>query len=200
MPMQIALFGATGRTGGRVLTAAIGRGWSVNALTRSPGKLSPMPGLTIVPGELSDADALARTVAGTSAAIIALGTGSDLRATTALSDGTAHIVQALETAQVRRVVCLLSGWLFYRDVPPPFVAITHDHARQLALLQASTLDWVAVCPPALVDRPARASYSVTFDRLPGAGYQEIGVDDLAAYMLHAITDDTVVRRQVGIAD
>jgi len=199
--MHIALFGATGRTGSRVLESALQQGWSVNALTRNPRKLvSTHDNLTVIAGELSDADALERTLNGVQAVVIVLGTGTDLQATNMLSMGTALIVEALAASEIKRVVCLLSGWLFYAIVPPPFVEITRDHARQLAVLQSSALDWVAVCPPALIDRSARNAYKVTIDRLPGQGYQEIGVDDLSNFMLRAVTEDIYIRQKIGIAD
>ncbi|MDZ4765073.1 MAG: NAD(P)H-binding protein [Chloroflexota bacterium] len=199
--MHIALFGATGRTGSHVLAAALKRGWSVTALARSPQKITVTDAhLTVMGGELNDADALQRTVANAAAAVITLGTGTDLSATQVFSDGTAHIVKALETAGIKRAVCLLSGWLFYPVVPPPFVEITRDHARQLAILEASRLEWVAVCPPALVDKPARGVYKVTLNRLPGVGYQEIGVEDTAEFLLRAVVEAAYVRQKVGIAD
>ena len=85
-------------------------------------------------------------------------------------------------------------------MPPQFVEITRDHARQLALLEATSLEWVAVCPPALIDRPARGAYRITLNRLPGAGYQEIGVDDLADFLLRAVVEDDYIRQKVGLAD
>ncbi|MBC8098653.1 MAG: NAD(P)H-binding protein, partial [Armatimonadetes bacterium] len=176
-------------------------GWTVTALVRNPQKLTVThERLTVITGELSDEDAVRRSLTQVEAAVIALGTGTDLQATHSLSDGTAQIVKALQAAGIQRTVCLLSGWLFYIQIPPQFVEITHDHARQLAVLQASTLEWVAVCPPALIDRPARQTYQVTLDRLPGAGYQEIGVDDLADFMLRAVVEPAYIRQKVGIAD
>ncbi|MBN8591704.1 MAG: SDR family oxidoreductase [Anaerolineae bacterium] len=199
--MHIALFGGTGRTGERVLLAALQQGWNVTALVRNPQKMTLTDArLRIITGELSNTQALRDTLAGVDAAIITLGTGTDLQATNALSEGTGHILSALEASQIRRVVCLLSGWLFYPVVPPPFVEITRDHARQLALLEASNLEWVAVCPPALVDKPAQSRYRLALNHLPGTGYQEIGVDDLAAFLLRAVVEAEFTRQKVGIAD
>lgn len=199
--MHIALFGGTGRTGGQVLTAALKRGWGVTTLARNPQKLTTRHEcLTVIAGELNDDEALRLTLTHADAIIIALGTGVNLDATHTLSDGTAHILKALESTPIKRVVCLLSGWLFYPVLPQQFVEITRDHARQLALLEATSLEWVAVCPPALIDKPARGAYRITLNRLPGTGYQEIGVDDLADFLLHAAVEEDYIRQKVGLAD
>jgi putative NADH-flavin reductase len=198
---HIALFGGTGRTGSRVLALALDRGWGVNAMARNPEKLTlTHPGLTVIKGELSDEEALARTLEGAHAAVIALGTGTDLQTTHVLSEGTAQIVRAVQKTAIKRVVCLLSGWLFYAAPPPQFVPITQDHERQRAILAASGLDWVAACPPALIDRPAQHRYKLAFGRMPGDGYLEIGIDDLAEFLLDATRDPSYVRQSIGIAD
>jgi hypothetical protein len=51
-----------------------------------------------VEGDVLDAAAVAAAVAGQNAVLIALGTGSDLRATTVLSGGTANILTAVGIA------------------------------------------------------------------------------------------------------
>jgi len=199
--MHLAVFGGTGRTGSRVLALALARGWTVTALARNPQKITVTDALlTVIAGELNDAEALRQTLVKADAAVIALGTGVDLQATQLLSQGTAQIVTALTAAGVQRVACLLSGWLFYATIPPQFIEITRDHARQLALLEASSLEWVAVCPPALIDRAARHAYKVAINQMPGVGYMEIGVDDVADFLLRAVVEPEYVRQKVGIAD
>lgn len=61
----IALFGAaTGKTGRRVLDRALAGGDEVRALVRDPGKLAARPGLSVIVGDVLDADAVDRTIAG----------------------------------------------------------------------------------------------------------------------------------------
>ncbi|MBC8098515.1 MAG: NAD(P)H-binding protein, partial [Armatimonadetes bacterium] len=70
--MHIALFGATGRTGSRVLALALQRGWTVTALVRNPQKLTVThERLTVITGELSDEDAVRRSLTQVEAAVIA---------------------------------------------------------------------------------------------------------------------------------
>ena len=62
----ILLTGATGYVGGRLLTQLAGRGYTVRCLARSPSFLQQRlpPGATVVRGDVTDADSLARALAG----------------------------------------------------------------------------------------------------------------------------------------
>ena len=50
--MQIAVFGASGRTGQAVVDGALRRGWGVQALVRPAAVLEPRPGLVVTRGDL----------------------------------------------------------------------------------------------------------------------------------------------------
>ena len=68
--MRLAVTGATGFLGRRVLSLALGAGHAVRALVR-PGRapLAPHPSLALVPGDLEDANALAALTAGADAVL-----------------------------------------------------------------------------------------------------------------------------------
>jgi putative NADH-flavin reductase len=197
--MRVIVFGASGRTGKVIVEHALAVGHEVTAFVRDPRRLAnPSAGLAVAVGDVLDAAALASAVAGQDAVVIALGTGTDLRPTTVLSRGTANIVRAMETCGVRRVICLLSGWLFYESYPPMFRAITAEHERQLAALRASQLDWVAVCPPEITDGPATGRYRIAADALPAGGVR-VSKADLAEFMVGQLADDAYLGQAVGIA-
>jgi uncharacterized protein YbjT (DUF2867 family) len=78
-PPTVLLLGATGRTGGRVLTELLGRGVAVRAIVRSAGRLPPgsatHPGLTVIEASLLalDDEALQRHLRGCDAVVSCLG-------------------------------------------------------------------------------------------------------------------------------
>lgn len=78
-PQTVLLLGATGRTGGRVLTQLLGRGLKVRAIVRSAGRLPPGaaadPNLAVVEADLLALDdaALQRHLAGCGAVVSCLG-------------------------------------------------------------------------------------------------------------------------------
>lgn len=67
--MRIALTGATGYTGGRLLERFRGRGHDVTALARPGSSRIADPGVHWIEGDLADRDALARLVAGAEAVV-----------------------------------------------------------------------------------------------------------------------------------
>lgn len=199
--MKLALFGATGRTGSRLLRRALGEDHSVKALVRDPARLEVShPRLTFLVGDAETLRDVEATIDDTEAVLIALGAGDDGRVTTVLSSGTRNVLYAMEARGIARLVSLLSGWLFYERVPARFEAVTREHARQLAALEESPVDWIAVCPPSLTDEPGEGQYQIAIDAMPGHGQMKVSRDDVAHFMLSALERDDVVRKRIGIAD
>ncbi|MBC7860855.1 MAG: NAD(P)H-binding protein, partial [Burkholderiaceae bacterium] len=73
--MKVALIGATGYVGSRIMVEALSRGHEVSALVRRPEKLPPVPNLTPQPCDVFDPDGLRARLAGHDAAINAFHPG-----------------------------------------------------------------------------------------------------------------------------
>jgi uncharacterized protein YbjT (DUF2867 family) len=104
--MKVAVTGATGFTGRRVVRALLGRGCAVTALVRPPATARDLPPeVTTVEGDMGDATALARLLGGADAFmhVASLGFGH--------AD---QVVTALEEAGVPRSVFFSSTALFTR--------------------------------------------------------------------------------------
>jgi putative NADH-flavin reductase len=69
--MKIALIGATGNVGSRILTELLNRGHEVTGIARHPEKLPPKANLTAKRGDANDEDGLARLLSGHDAVISA---------------------------------------------------------------------------------------------------------------------------------
>ncbi|WP_267432401.1 NAD(P)-dependent oxidoreductase [Sphingomonas sp. GM_Shp_1] len=67
--MKIALIGASGNAGSRILKELSDRGHQVTAIARAPERIATLPGVTAVAGDLSDTAALAETLRGHDAVI-----------------------------------------------------------------------------------------------------------------------------------
>src|SRR5688500_2795767 len=70
--MSIALIGATGHIGSRLLAELSSRGHTVTAIVRNPEKVPALPGVTAVKGDVFDQDGLATLLAGHDVAISAV--------------------------------------------------------------------------------------------------------------------------------
>src|SRR4029453_15755563 len=153
--MKLTVFAATGRIGGHILEQALAAGHDVTAVARNPGAL---------PDGVRP---------------VAAAPGPALRAHAGIpSKGTRAIVQAMQATGARRVVVVSAapvatvaspgrpnpprhdpgdGFLMRHLVAPALVAALRDVYDDLALmedvLRDSGLDWTAVRPPRLTNRP-----------------------------------------------
>lgn len=67
--MNIALIGASGQAGSRILAELVSRGHSVTAIARNPEKIASLPNVVAVAGDVGETHALAQFLAGHDAVI-----------------------------------------------------------------------------------------------------------------------------------
>ncbi|GAA1846376.1 NAD(P)-dependent oxidoreductase [Agromyces salentinus] len=208
----IALFGATGKTGRRVLDRALAAGYDVRALARDPDKLTiTHERLTVIAGDVLDPRAVDEAIAG-SAAVLSLfgqvkGSPEDLQTV-----GTRNIVEAMRGHGVRRIVTLSGGGLRAEGFDRPGVAdhvirfllstlagdVLADAEGHLGVLEESGLDWTVVRGPRLLDSPGTGSYRVGW---VGAGSStKISRDDLADFILTQVQDRTFIHRMPFVSN
>jgi uncharacterized protein YbjT (DUF2867 family) len=167
--MKLAVFGATGLTGGLVVAQAIEQGHEVVALVRDPRRVSLQhPRLTVLAGSPTLLTDVERCVSGADVVIHCLGIGGkgDGQPTTLISDSVKAALAAMAKHGVARIVCMSnvgaggSGtWIANRVVIPLFLRwllpIIEDKDRMEAALRASSVDWVSVRLPNIVDGPEK---------------------------------------------
>lgn len=105
--MNVTVFGATGGVGTHVVDALRSNGHAVTAYVRNLSKVPASWGdeVHVVVGELSDAAAVERAVAGAEAVVSALGPSMDKKVTgLPLVEGTKNIVDAMHKHEVTRYV------------------------------------------------------------------------------------------------
>lgn len=205
--MRIAVIGATGSVGRCLVPQALEQGLQVTALVRSPRKITlSHDRLIVMPGDISDADAVARTIQGQDAVICLLGAPlldrSGIRAA-----GTRQIVAAMKAASVRRLICLSSigAGDSYAMIPAlqkfliaPMILerLFADHEAQEAEIFASELDWVIARPGPYTDGAPTGSYAHGVGPAPrGRALRfKISRPDVADFLLRQLTDDTYLNR------
>lgn len=197
---KIALFGATGLTGRQFLEQALAAGHEVVALVRNPAKLAlNHPLLHVIPGDVLDAQAVARTVQGTELVVSVFGhvKGSPEWLQT---HGTQNILTAMEQAGVKRIISLSGGGLPFPEKDKPkfpdllirtimkiaVPKVLNDAIRHHQVLAASDRQWVIVRGPRLTNEPARGSYRVGWVGVNAS--TSIGRADLAHFILRLVND------------
>lgn len=200
----ITIFGATGKTGRRVLQRALDAGYAVRALVRDPARVAAHSDrLTLVPGDVLDPEAVDRTIAGTGPAVLSLFGQLKGSPPTLQTDGTRLIVDAMERHGVTRLVTLSGGGLRApQDRPGPMDHVMRgllkvlagqvlaDAEGHLQVLRNSGLDWTVVRGPRLTEDPGRGQYRV--GQVGGGASSSISRDDLADFILTQVTDRSYV--------
>ncbi|GAA4890688.1 SDR family oxidoreductase [Tessaracoccus lubricantis] len=201
--MNIAVLGATGRTGVLLVHELLTRGHHVTALARDPDKLrGGAERVTIVTGDSRDRAALARLVGGASAVVSAL--GPTAREASLHTETARALVDAMHAAGVRRFVGVSGAGI---DVPGDQKtasartistiiqrvggAVVRDKSAEYDVFAGSDLDWTLVRPPRLQD--GAATGRIEHDGHRSTRSTRITRGDLAAFLVDALEQDLYVR-------
>jgi putative NADH-flavin reductase len=206
--LHFFLAGATGRSGRAFATAACAAGHRVTAFVRRPDARSVLPAeATIVQGDVLDADAVARSVAGEHIIVSTLGGGAPNAPGSALSAGTANLVAAATARGARRMMAVVGAGVLQADehhlrnempgYPPFLVEITKEHTAVWHALRASTLDWILACAPDIADGPASGKCAVAANVLPD-GTRRVTTGDIAAFLVREAEAPRFSRTRVGL--
>jgi putative NADH-flavin reductase len=198
--MKIAVVGATGATGRRVVTRALARGHFVTALARHPERLSSAERLSFVQGDVLSPGGLTGALDGTEAVISCIGPEKNLSPGTLMSVGVANILTECKRANVRRFVLQSGiGLSDGRELSWPnrfvvrvsgriFTAAIADKAVAERMTQKTDTEWVIVRPVVLADKPAKGRYTAgPLTRV--APLVPISFDDCADCLLRAATNE-----------
>jgi uncharacterized protein YbjT (DUF2867 family) len=212
--MNVTVFGATGQIGRIVVADLLTDGHSVTAYVRNPGKLQVAdPQLTVVTGELSDAEAVRTAVHGADAVISALGPSLSCKAKgTPVTEGTRNIVAAMQGEGVSRYIGLATPSVpDERDEPTlkarllPVIAGTLFPAALREIygmtkaVTDSDLDWTI----ARITSPNNSNPKGTL-RVGFLGRDKVGSAmtraDIAAFLVTQLSDQTFIRAAPAISN
>jgi uncharacterized protein YbjT (DUF2867 family) len=209
--MKLVVFGATGLTGGLVVSQALERGHEVTALVRDPSRVSlSHPRLTVLGGSPTAPDDVERCIRGADAVIHCLGIGGkgDGRPTTLVSDSVKVVLAAMANHGVPRIVCMSnvgaggSGtWFANRIVVPLFLRwllpIIEDKDRMEEVIRASSVEWVSVRLPNIVEGPEKPLRLSQDGR--GIGLS-ITASSTARFLLEQVTSSDWVRSAPSVSN
>ncbi|MEU9131439.1 NAD(P)H-binding protein [Kitasatospora sp. NPDC048540] len=221
--MRLTIFAASGGIGRLLLHQATDAGHDVTAVVRDPGRLPATPA-RVLTADLADPDpaTLRAAVEGADAVLSALGPVSKAEAGVAWR-GTDAIVTAMRETGARRLVAVSAApvgtvpspgrphpprhdpgdGLVLRTLAYPLLkAVLRAHYADLArmedVLRDSGLDWTAVRPVYLSDKPVTGTYRTAHDQNLRHG-TSISRADVAHCMLAVLTRPATVGRTVSVA-
>lgn len=200
--VNIAVFGATGTIGSRIITEALDRGHTVTAVVRDAAKLTnPDPRLQISTGDVLVPDDVALAAQGQDVVVSAVGGGDGPGHLATIAPAARALVAGLRTLhQAPRLVTVGgAGSLRTPDgnqvwdapgLPEQLLQIMHAHGDALDYLRTVTdVDWVNVSPAANIAPGERTSaYRTSLDQLvtDEAGNSVISAEDYAVAILDEV--------------
>lgn len=208
---KIALFGATGTIGSRVLHEALGRGHQVTAVVRDPEHFcesdASAADVAVVRGNVLDPASVSQAAAGQDVVVSAFGPGSgDPGALVSAAKSLVGGVQALgEDAPRPRVVTVggsgslrtPGGPMVWDEagIPAPVLAVMHAHGDALDFLRTVPVDevhWTNLSPAARIEPGTRTgTYRLGLDDLivDDRGHSLISTEDFAVALVDEIERD-----------
>lgn len=173
--MKIIVFGASGGTGKEIVKQALEARHEVTAFVRNPAKLDIQhPKLKVATGDVSDALAVEKAVAGQDVVISTLGP-SRPPVPGMMEDAARNIVAAMKKTGIRRLISTTGAGVRDEQDQPKLVdniikglltllagEVLHDSEANVAVLRTCDLDWTIVRYPRLTDGPLIGQYRVGY--------------------------------------
>lgn len=201
--MKVALIGATGNVGSRILAEILSRGHTVTAIARNPEKVPARPGVAPKRGDVHDKDGLAPLLAGHDAVISAV----------RFSASDPHLlIAAVKEARVPRYL-VVGGSGSLEVAPgqklidtPNFPAAYKPEASAggvfLGILRGEKdLDWTFLSPSALIGAGERTGkFRLGGDQLLTAadGKSSISYEDYAVALVDELEKSAHSRRRFTV--
>ncbi|AKU96005.1 Flavin reductase [Labilithrix luteola] len=203
-PMRLFVLGATGGTGRALVEQGLGRGHSMTAFVRSPQKLAPREGLTILGGDPLSTKELTRVLPGHDAVFFSLGPPG-IGPTTVLREGARALVPAMKATGIRRLLVVSAAVLFENEGFIVWLArhtflrnVYEDGTAMERVFMESDLDWTFSRPPRLTNGPLTREYRIADGRMP-PGTRVVSRNDVAHFLLDEAEQDEHLHRIVGMA-
>ena len=202
--MTIAVLGASGGVGRRIVERALDRGYDVVCQTRDASKLADVAArVRIVAFDPRNAGKYEEFVGGADAVIFALGIDSSA-ATSLFSDATRALIAAMKKKQVKRLIAITGvgagdtrghgGFLYDRIIFPLFTRRRYeDKGRQEALIADFDLDWIIVRPARYVEVTPPGQLEVHTRIAPDTVLRRVTRDEVAAFVVEQVGSDRYLR-------
>jgi putative NADH-flavin reductase len=208
--MKVALYGATGQAGSRILKELASRGHKVIAIARNPASLTERgPDVLVRKDDLSDPKSIAAAIDGAEAVVSAYGPPKD--DVDAVVGVTERLIEAVSQRPGTRLVVvggagglnvapgvtlLESGYL-----PEAFHPIVKAHIKTYNVLRASKIDWTYFAPAAFFEPGQRTGkFRLGTDELIANAQQEsrISMEDYAIALVDELEQPKHRRQRFSI--
>ena len=203
--MNLLVIGATRGIGRCLVEHALEEGHAVTALVRKPDALDLRSDrLTVVKGDILDANSVNEAIGGQDAICTAIGIGPTRKPVMVFSEGIRIVIAAMQATGIRRLACITGigagdskhhGGFFYDRIINPLLlkTIYADKDREEEVVRASDIEWVIIRPGFLMNGPLTGQYRVITD-LSGVTAGKISRMDVAHFVLTELNEQKYLRQ------
>ena len=209
--LNIVVLGANGGIGNQVVLQALNAGHKVTAILRTPGNLEiSHTNLQIVQGDVMKPNTLEEHLENKDAVISAIGKSS-LKKTSLYSQGNNNLIEAMKRAGTNRAFFISASGLEVNPTHSLLIKFATKFILQALLrnmyadlwamekiIKESNINWTIMRPPKLLDSPVTGNYRTTADGFLNNGLK-ISRADVAHFIVHNLTNETIVRKTVEVA-
>ncbi len=207
--MKIAIIGAAGNIGSRILREAVSRGHEVTAVVRREGALDPEPNVEVERADARDAGEVARLADGHETVVVTVSSRKEGDApihqvVRAVVEGTrgagprVFVVGGAGSLEISPGVQLLDTLQF----PEEYKAEALQAREALEILRASDVNWTYLSPAAEISPGERTGrYRAGGDRLltDEEGNSRISMEDFAVAVIDEIEEPKYRGRRFTVA-
>lgn len=210
--MNIALIGATGKTGSLVLKTALSNGHLVKALVRGTGRIKSSEQLEVIEGNGTDKDALKKLVQNVDAVIVTInhmvnkpGLSTHRDIAEAVCDAIrnynpdAHMIMQTSASHGLRGFEHSAGKMMASVMGFILDHVIADHRAAEHILKSTdkAFRYTVFCPPKIVKSAAVGGIVLGVDELPQGNFT-ITYHDLAKALVEEAENPKYIRQRVGI--
>lgn len=183
--MNIAICGATGKTGSKVLMQALARGHSVTALVRGAGRIPGAERLRVVDGSATDARAVAEVTRGADVLIVTVNAMVNRPGLSFHREVAMTAVEAIEAASPSTRLFMQTsashGLAGFEEHARPVMRrvmafmldhVIADHRAAEGVMRAAGpwLRYTVFCPPRMLDAPPVGGLRVAAETFPAGNF------------------------------
>jgi putative NADH-flavin reductase len=208
--MLVTLYGATGRTGSRILEELVRRNHDVVAVVKDSQGRQASPGITWKADDLSQVQKVAKVIRGTDAVISAY--AAPRNDSDALIEVCDRLAKAVEIARVPRLLVVggagvleVSPGVTLLDsgtLPPEWVPMASAHSKALARLRQTPIGWTYISPAAFFEPGVRTGAYRTSERTlltDNQGESRISMEDFAIALVDELEQGAHLRGNFAVA-
>lgn len=213
--MKIALIGATGMIGQRILNEALSRGHQVIAIVRNPAKIEPRPNLEVKTGDVMKPETLIPAVTTVEVLVSSYSPPRDnpREAIDSVRTLTEAVTAATKTGNPSLRLIMVGGassleiapglqLLDSPNFPEAWKPVASAHREALGALRKTPIDWTYFSPAALIQPGTRTgNYRIGTEQLvtDAKGESRISAEDYAVALLDEIERPRFVRQRFTAA-